>query len=77
MTNEEWDTLRPGSIVCNRSGKNPRVVLEAGGRSRSIRLPSTRDRARQGYTVYCSGDKYMFKLIKVAPDQIINNYQIY
>ena len=77
MTKEEWNSIRPGSIVSNNKGKNLRIVLEAGGRSRSIRLPSTRDRARQGYTVYCSGDKYMFKLVKVKADEIINNYSIY
>lgn len=74
MTKEEWDSLKVGSIVSNRKGANPRSVLSVG--NGSIKLPSTRDRAGQGYTVYCSGDKYMFKLVK-HPDQIINNYQIY
>ena len=74
MTKEEWDSLKAGSIVSNNKGKNLRTVLCA--KNGSVTLPSDRDRARQGYTVYCSGDKYMFKLVK-NPEQIINNYQIY
>lgn len=75
MDKHEWYSLKPGSIVANNKGKNPRVVISVST-SGGIRLPSTRDRAGQGYTVYCSGDKYMFKLVK-NPDQVINNYQIY
>ena len=74
MDTAEWNSLRPGSIVSNRQGKNLRAIISVS--RTSIKLPSDRDRARQGYTVYCSGDKYMFKLVK-NPDQIINNYQIY
>lgn len=65
MTREEWNTLEAGSVVSNLSGTNWRVVIEASNRSKSIVLPSDRDWNHTGRTTYCSGDKYLFKLVPV------------
>lgn len=65
MELEEWESLTSGSIVSNNKGKNHRVVLSYNSESRAMRLPSKSDRARNGYTVYCVGDRWMFKLVKV------------
>lgn len=62
MTKTEWFSLEKGSVVCNQKNKNHRAVLSANGNG-AIRLPS--DRTTRGYTVYCSGDKYMFNLVKI------------
>jgi hypothetical protein len=59
MTTEEWLSLRPGDVISNQQGTNWRVVLSF--KNGSIRLPTDRDWAGKGYTVYCRGDKYLFK----------------
>lgn len=65
MNGLEWESLTAGSIVCNNACKNHRVVLSFCKQTQTIRLPSTKDRAKQGYVTYCRGDKYMFKLVKM------------
>lgn len=64
MSSEEWYSLKVGSIVGNKVGKNPRAVIEIGDNLHAITLPSDRDRKKRGYVVYLHGDKHGFKLLK-------------
>lgn len=61
MTSEEWSSLRAGDVISNVHGTNWRVVLSV--KNGSIKLPSDRDWGHKGYTVYCRGDKYLFKKV--------------
>jgi len=61
MTAAEWLSLREGSVVSNRQGKNCRVVLKYNPKSQTIKLSSTRSRNGE-YTIYGRGDKYLFNL---------------
>lgn len=65
MELEEWESLTAGSIVSNKKGKNHRVVLSYNPKTKGMKIVSKGDRARQGYTVYCVGDRAMFKLVKI------------
>lgn len=73
MELEEWESLTAGSVVSNNKGKNHRVVLSYNTKTRGMKLVSSSDRGRKGYTVYCVGDRAMFKLVKVRVVNCKNN----
>jgi len=77
MTSDEWFSLVPGSIVCNKNGSNHRVVLFVSESKHAIFLPSQRGKFRQGKVCYVSGDKHNFLLVKarVRLKQVVIDYE--
>ncbi len=65
MELKDWLSLKVGSIIGNRNRKNPRKILEVGGRCHTVKIPSNRDRRNSGYTHYVRADRHNFTIIKI------------